>query len=194
MGWLASPEEVGAAQVHLPPRRLVPCRFYPFYYAPLVSDLAKHATTVAKTKGITAKEAPDIGEESDSVPGSWAPPHGPVRPLVQLMAVLPPARWVLLNVHVAWRSFELVSIKWQLRNWLSSQTATQPCQVAAAANTVHLAACVIEEPMTLASLLHHHESWPASPIFSDSSAVTPRASTIGPSATARSSFGYLKSG
>ena len=59
-----------------------------------MSDLAKHATTVAKTKGITAKEAPDVGEEGDSVPGSWAPPHGPVRPLVQLMAVLPPARWV----------------------------------------------------------------------------------------------------
>ena len=60
-----------------------------------MSDLAKHASTVAKTKGITAKEAPDVGEEDDSMPGSWAPPHGPVRPLVQLMAVLPPARWVL---------------------------------------------------------------------------------------------------
>lgn len=94
--------------------KLVACRFYPFYYAPLVSDLAKHATTVAKTKGITAKEAPDIGEEDDSVPGSWAPPHGPVRPLVQLMAVLPPARWRLRVHHPCcrWR-FGLGFIQWQ---------------------------------------------------------------------------------
>ena len=129
----------------------VACRFYPFYYAPLVSDLAKHATTVAKTKGITAKEAPDIGEEDDSVPGSWAPPHGPVRPLVQLMAVLPPARWRLRVHHPCckvevWPRFYSVAA---VGHWCCLPTATQPCQVAAAANMIRPAACVIEELPTL---------------------------------------------
>lgn len=59
-------------------------RYYPYHYAPLVADLAKHTGAIARLKA--------GGGRRDGGADSWAPPHGPVRPLVQLMSVLPPRR------------------------------------------------------------------------------------------------------
>ncbi|DBA90633.1 TPA: 5'-3' exoribonuclease 2 [Trebouxia sp. C0004] len=58
--------------------------YYPYHYAPLISDLAKHATGGKRNKATIGNEVLSI-EDDD-----WAPLNGPVRPLVQLMAVLPP--------------------------------------------------------------------------------------------------------
>ena len=49
--------------------------------------MAKHATGGKRNKTIIGSEVMSIGDED------WAPPHGPARPLVQLMAVLPPERY-----------------------------------------------------------------------------------------------------
>ena len=59
-------------------------RYYPYHHAPLVSDLAKHTGAIARLKA--------GGGRRDGAVDSWAPAHGPVRPLVQLMSVLPPSR------------------------------------------------------------------------------------------------------
>ncbi|KAK9823577.1 hypothetical protein WJX72_003960 [[Myrmecia] bisecta] len=59
--------------------------FYPYYYAPLVSDLCRNTGALSKIKWSTGKSGLE-----DSAGESWADGHGPVRPLVQLMAVLPP--------------------------------------------------------------------------------------------------------
>ncbi len=69
----------------LPPAR----RYYPYHYAPLISDLAKHATGGKRNKATIGSEV--LSTEDDD----WAPLNGPVRPLVQLMAVLPPERYLL---------------------------------------------------------------------------------------------------
>ena len=66
-------------------------RYYPYHYAPLVSDLAKHTGAIARLKAGGGRR----GGGADS----WAPPHGPVRPLVQLMSVLPPRRCASLPSH-----------------------------------------------------------------------------------------------
>ncbi|KAL0046758.1 hypothetical protein WJX82_009320 [Trebouxia sp. C0006] len=58
--------------------------YYPYHYAPLISDLAKHATGGKRNKATIGSEV--LSTEDDD----WAPLNGPVRPLVQLMAVLPP--------------------------------------------------------------------------------------------------------
>ncbi|KAK9862054.1 hypothetical protein WJX84_007140, partial [Apatococcus fuscideae] len=58
--------------------------FYPYHYAPLISDLAKYTGSMGKTR-LLGTGPEDI--EADS----WAGGHGPVRPLLQLMAVLPPS-------------------------------------------------------------------------------------------------------
>ncbi len=62
-------------------------RYYPYHYAPLISDLAKHATGGKRNKATIGSEV--LSTEDDD----WAPLNGPVRPLVQLMAVLPPERY-----------------------------------------------------------------------------------------------------
>ena len=62
------------------------CRYYPFHYAPLISDLAKFATGGRRSKATVGGEVMSLDDDS------WAPANGPVRPLVQLMAVLPPER------------------------------------------------------------------------------------------------------
>ena len=67
------------------PRAIHVCRFYPYHYAPLISDLAKYTSTMGKTR-LLGTGPEDIDSES------WAGGHGPVRPLLQLMAVLPPSR------------------------------------------------------------------------------------------------------
>ncbi len=63
------------------------CRFYRYHYAPLASDLAKFSTGLHKIKAgkpfVKPKQAPDA---------DWAEAQAPVRPLVQLMAVMPPSR------------------------------------------------------------------------------------------------------
>ncbi|CAL8464765.1 g4300 [Coccomyxa elongata] len=59
--------------------------YYPYHYAPLVSDLAKQTGALCKIKS-PALIQPEVPEPS----GNWAPQYGPVRPLLQLMAVLPP--------------------------------------------------------------------------------------------------------
>ena len=62
------------------------CRYYSFHYAPLISDLAKFATGAKRSKVTIGGDVMSLDDDS------WAPAHGPVRPLVQLMAVLPPER------------------------------------------------------------------------------------------------------
>lgn len=62
-------------------------RYYPFHYAPLMCDLAKHTKALGKAK--PPKRMQGAGQE---LVESWAPRYGPVRPIVQLMAVLPPQR------------------------------------------------------------------------------------------------------
>lgn len=59
------------------------CRYYSFHYAPLISDLAKFATGGKRSKVTIGGEVMSLDDDS------WAPANGPVRPLVQLMAVLP---------------------------------------------------------------------------------------------------------
>ena len=54
-------------------------------------DLAKHTGAIARLKAGGGRR----GGGADS----WAPPHGPVRPLVQLMSVLPPRRCASLPSH-----------------------------------------------------------------------------------------------
>lgn len=68
------------------PAILLNCRYYPFHYAPLISDLAKFATGGRRSKATVGGEVMSLDDDS------WAPANGPVRPLVQLMAVLPPER------------------------------------------------------------------------------------------------------
>lgn len=50
-------------------------------------DLAKHTKALGKAK--PPKRMQGAGQE---LVESWAPRYGPVRPIVQLMAVLPPQR------------------------------------------------------------------------------------------------------
>ncbi|KAL3145189.1 hypothetical protein ABBQ32_000941 [Trebouxia sp. C0010 RCD-2024] len=57
--------------------------YYSFHYAPLISDLAKFATGGKRSKVTIGGEVMSLDDDS------WAPANGPVRPLVQLMAVLP---------------------------------------------------------------------------------------------------------
>ncbi|BDA50364.1 5'-3' exoribonuclease 2 [Coccomyxa sp. Obi] len=79
-----------AAQISATSGSSFPCGapwdwYFPHHYAPMMSDLAKHSGALGKIKS-PAQIQPEAPEPS----GSWAPQYGPVRPLLQLMAVLPP--------------------------------------------------------------------------------------------------------
>ncbi|GAX74490.1 hypothetical protein CEUSTIGMA_g1939.t1 [Chlamydomonas eustigma] len=68
---------------------------YPHHYAPLMSDLARHCARIhPRHKGLLAGPVslqrglpPDCSQASSQ---DWAPVDGPVRPVLQLISVLPP--------------------------------------------------------------------------------------------------------
>lgn len=71
-------------------KRVLLCRYYPYHYAPMCSDVAKFTKAVGQLKHAKAVTLMPVPSPEDS----WGDSRGPVRPLVQLMAVLPPKRQV----------------------------------------------------------------------------------------------------
>ncbi|GFR50081.1 hypothetical protein Agub_g12225, partial [Astrephomene gubernaculifera] len=71
---------------------------YPYHYAPLMSDLASPRIQALAHRGrsTTRLACPPLRLPRQLAdPGGcglegWAPPHGPVRPLLQLLCILPP--------------------------------------------------------------------------------------------------------
>lgn len=76
---------------------------YPYHYAPLMCDLSSSSATAYRPSAArtAALYCPPLRivrvlQKPLTAPvQAWAPPGGPVRPLLQLMSVLPPRRFVL---------------------------------------------------------------------------------------------------
>ena len=70
---------------------------FPYHYAPLMADLARYCGRMGGRphKGVLAGPVGmrrGLGCTLTASPEEWAPKDGPVRPLLQLMSVLPPRR------------------------------------------------------------------------------------------------------